>query len=64
VLRRRHDLPLVPRALQPQPGPFVRRPELGERVLDRTRRSTGDAPELVLRDRLFGNEEDGLDGVG
>jgi len=64
VLRRGHDLPLIPGALQPQPCPFVRRAELGKRVFDRTRRSTGDAPELALRDRLFGNEEDGLDRVG
>jgi len=64
VLRRGHDLPLVAGALQPEAGAVVGRRQLGERVLDRARRSARDASELVLRDRLLRNKEDRLDGVG
>jgi hypothetical protein len=64
VGRRGHDLPLVAGALEAKAGALVRRPELGQRALDRARRATGDAPELIPRDRLLGDEEDRLDRVG
>jgi hypothetical protein len=64
VLRGRHDLPLVARALEPQAGALVRRCELGEGVLDRARRSADDAPELTSRHGLLSDEENRFDGVG
>jgi len=62
-LRSRHDLPLITGALEAETGALVVRRELRQGVLDCTRRSAGDAPELASRDRLFGDEEDGLDRV-
>jgi hypothetical protein len=64
VRRRGHDLPLVAGALQSKAGAFVCRRELGEGALDRAGRATGDAPELIPRDRLLGDEEDRFDRVG
>ena len=63
VLRGRHDLPLVAGALKPEPGALVRRRELRERVLDRARRSAGDATELASRYGLLRHEQDRLDRV-
>jgi len=62
-LRSRHDLPLIAGALEAEAGALVGRRELGQGVFDRARRSAGDAPELAPRDRLFGDEEDGLDRI-
>jgi len=63
VLWRRDDLPLITGALEPEAGALVRRRELGQGILDRARRSARDAPELTPRDRLLGDEENGLDRV-
>jgi len=63
VLRSRDDLPLITGALEPEAGALVRRRELSQGGLDRARRSASDAAELTPRDRLFGDEEDGLDRV-
>jgi hypothetical protein len=60
----RDDLPFVAGTLKAETRAFVRGAQLGERGLDRPRRGTDDSGELRSRDRLLGDEEDGLDGVG
>jgi len=64
VLGRGHDLPLVLRAREAKAGALVGRGKLRERGLDGARRPADDAPELVSRYGLLGDEEDGFDRVG